>query len=101
MAILAAGIAGGALAAGGAWAAGWGAAAILTAASVGFSVGTAIGSRIWGPEPPSSTGPRMDKLSIQSSSFGESIPIIYGTVRTAGNIIWSAGFTEHEHEESA
>ncbi|BET34870.1 MULTISPECIES: hypothetical protein [Wolbachia] len=32
---------------------------------------------------------RLKNLQVQTSTYGKAIPIIYGTARVAGNIIWS------------
>lgn len=40
------------------------------------------------------TGPRLSDLSVQSSSYGKTIPIAYGNVRLAGNILWSLPIKE-------
>ncbi len=45
-------------------------------------------------------GPRLDDLAVQSSAYGRAIPLIYGTQRVAGNVIWSTGLTETRHEDS-
>ncbi len=49
------------------------------------------------------SGYRLSDLSVQTSTYGKTIPIIYGTVRIAGNIIWSTPIREerHEHQEVA
>ncbi|MEZ5691473.1 MAG: glycoside hydrolase TIM-barrel-like domain-containing protein [Rickettsiales bacterium] len=39
-------------------------------------------------------GGRLADLAVQSSAYGNMIPIIYGTVRIAGNIIWSLPIKE-------
>lgn len=39
-------------------------------------------------------GPRIDTLEVQSSTYGRMIPIVYGTMRLAGNIIWSTPVKE-------
>lgn len=98
MAVLLAGIGGAALGGGVAWGLGYASMGIMMGMSIGWNVGVAVGSRIWGPEPSSQSGPRLDRLNIQSASYGENVPIVYGTVRLSGNVIWTAGFTEHEHE---
>ncbi len=43
-----------------------------------------------------SSGFRLDDLSVQTSTYGKMIPIIYGNVRIAGNIIWSESIREIE-----
>jgi hypothetical protein len=40
-------------------------------------------------------GPRLDDLRLQTSTFGASIPKIYGTVRTECNVIWGTNYVEH------
>lgn len=44
----------------------------------------------------SQTGSQIDDLSVQSSAYGKVIPILYGTMRFAGNIIWSTDIKEHK-----
>ncbi len=39
-------------------------------------------------------GRRLDDLSVQTSTYGKTIPITYGTVRLAGNVIWSRPIKE-------
>ena len=39
-------------------------------------------------------GPRLSDLSVQTSTEGASLPIVFGTMRLAGNVIWSTGLTE-------
>jgi hypothetical protein len=39
-------------------------------------------------------GVRLDNLDVQSSTYGRMIPILYGTSRMAGNIIWSLPIQE-------
>lgn len=40
-------------------------------------------------------GPRLSDLNVQSSAYGESIPLVWGPQnRLAGNVIWSTGLIE-------
>lgn len=41
-------------------------------------------------------GPRLKELNVQSSSYGDALPLHFGTVRTAGTVIWSTELVEHE-----
>ncbi|WP_395463601.1 glycoside hydrolase TIM-barrel-like domain-containing protein [Wolbachia endosymbiont of Cantharis cryptica] len=41
-------------------------------------------------------GARLKNLQVQTSTYGRTIPIIYGTARVAGNIIWSQPIKEEE-----
>lgn len=69
------------------------------AGPVGAFAGALVGSRIdaalFGPVS-KSEGPRLDDLSIQASTYGQPVPRLYGTVRVAGNLIWSSGLVETE-----
>jgi len=47
------------------------------------------------------TGPRLENLSVQDSRYGAGIPIVYGNVRVAGNVIWSSDLLETRHTETA
>jgi hypothetical protein len=44
-------------------------------------------------------GPRLKNLNIQTSSYGEILPQIYGSMRTSGNVIWSNGLKEKRHSK--
>src|SRR5690606_23024777 len=44
-------------------------------------------------------GPRLQDLSVQSSAYGVTVPLIYGRTRVAGNVIWSTGLKERRTEE--
>lgn len=39
-------------------------------------------------------GARLGNLAVQSSAYGEPLPRLYGRVRVAGNLIWTAGIAE-------
>lgn len=38
--------------------------------------------------PPETEGPRLEDLSVQTSTYGTDIPRLYGTVAMSGNLIW-------------
>lgn len=59
---------------------------------VGAYVGGQIDSAIFGNGKIS--GPRLDTLKIQDSTYGKTIPVIYGNARVAGNIIWASDLIE-------
>ena len=44
-------------------------------------------------------GPRLGDLHVQTSSYGGAIPIIWGTVRVAGNVIWKSEIRETAIDE--
>lgn len=43
---------------------------------------------------PDIEGARLEELAVQTSTYGRSIPIIFGNVRIGGNIIWSLPIQE-------
>ncbi|MCR9128824.1 MAG: glycoside hydrolase/phage tail family protein [Alphaproteobacteria bacterium] len=46
-------------------------------------------------------GPRVDEFSLQTSSEGATVPIVYGRMRTAGQVIWAAYPVETSQTRSA
>ena len=66
--------------------------------AVGAAVGYQVDQALFGPG--DQEGPRMDDLSITTSTYGATIPLVYGpNNRVAGNIIWSTDYVEKKHEE--
>lgn len=55
---------------------------------LGASIGGAIGGAIDPPKGPKIEGPRLNDLSVQTSTYGAQIPVIKGSVATFGNIFW-------------
>lgn len=90
MAILALGLAGAGLTS-----------AIGIGASIGWMGGVMLGNLLFGSGNKGQTveGPRLDDLSVQTSTYGAAIPLLYGTMRTAGNVIWSTDLKETRHEQ--
>ncbi len=39
-------------------------------------------------------GPRLANLAVQSAAYGEPLPLIFGRMRVAGNLVWTAGIKE-------
>lgn len=63
-------------------------------ASIGWAIGSALGGLL---EPKKGQeGPRLSDLHIQNSQYGQPIPIAYGTVRIAGQVIWQTDLQEHK-----
>ncbi len=73
-------------------------------ATVGKTAGVILGSfidrKLFGGVSAVSEGRRLRDIMIQSASYGLLIPILYGTSRVAGNIIWVSKITEHAHSTS-
>ena len=70
---------------------------------VGGAIGGAIGSAIGGAleDDIITHGPRMDERKVQVSTYGASIPYLFGTTRTAGNVIWAEDLEEVTTETEA
>jgi len=60
-------------------------------ASIGWSLGAAVGNALFAPK---TQRPPHD-LHLQGSSYGAFLKIIYGTVRISGNVIWETDLQEH------
>lgn len=43
---------------------------------------------------PEVQGPRLSDLRVQTSNYGKVVPIVYGTARLAGNVIWAQDIKE-------
>ena len=102
MAVLAVAGIGAVAAAGIGWGAGLTGAALLTAASIGFSVGNIAGNLMF-PSINQSTseGARLSDLSVMSSAYGAAIPIVMGAVRIGGNVIWAQPIREQRNSSTA
>lgn len=62
-------------------------------AQAGWLIGSAIGGAI-DPDIIGQTGPRINDLRVQFSSYGALMPQYYGAMRGAGNIIWATPIKE-------
>jgi len=63
--------------------------------AIGGAVGGIVDDAIFGPSKlKGREGPRLADLSVQTSTYGKMIPVVYGNVRIAGNIIWSQPIKE-------
>ncbi len=62
--------------------------------SLGAQLGGSIDDAIFGANVVKREGPRLEELAVQASTYGNTIPIIYGNMRLAGNIIWSENIKE-------
>lgn len=70
-------------------------------ASLGWSIGSTLGSVLFGEKPPTQYGPRLSDLKIQTSTYGNDIARVYGTMRLAGNMIWSTPIIETKHKKKS
>jgi Putative phage tail protein len=65
--------------------------------SIGWAVGSALGGALFAK---GQHGPRLNDLRVQNSAYGQVIPIGYGTIRVAGNVIWSTDLIEEKKKSS-
>lgn len=71
-------------------------------ASIGWSIGSFIGGQLFGPKQPDIEGPRLADRTVSGSTYGQTIPKVYGTYRLSGEIIDSAAqYKEYKHKEEA
>ncbi len=71
--------------------------------AIGGMLGGVIGSLVF-PDPAQkvrTSGPRLQGLQVQNSAFGVPIPILFGHMRLAGNIIWCGTRDEHTRTTTA
>jgi hypothetical protein len=66
----------------------------VSTVALGYTTGSILGSMFFGPKAQSQQGPRLQDLSVQGSAYGNFIPITYGSIRVAGNIIWATDIVE-------
>jgi len=71
-------------------------------ANAGWIIGSIVGTLLFPPSVADSTreGPRLGDLTVTSSAYGQPIPISFGTIRMAGNMIWSTGIEEQKTSSS-
>lgn len=72
----------------------WAAPALGIAASTGWAIGSYLGGAIFRPTV-RIEGPRLQDTKVQVSTYGTAIPIVYGAMRIAGNVIDMSGIREH------
>ena len=57
---------------------------------IGGAIGALIGNRIdHAVLGKTRSGPRLGELGVQTSSYGNPIPKLFGTMRVAGSVIWA------------
>lgn len=59
-----------------------------TGLKYGAQIGLMLGGLLDKPKGPVVEGPRLEELTVQTSTYGSVIPRVYGTVALNGNIIW-------------
>ncbi|MDD3181308.1 MAG: phage tail protein [Alphaproteobacteria bacterium] len=67
-------------------------------ASIGWMAGVVLGNLLFGSNKGSNVeGSRISDLSVQTSTYGGTIQLVYGTMRVSGNIIWATPLKETRH----
>jgi Gene Transfer Agent (GTA)-like protein/putative tail protein len=71
-------------------------------ASIGLGLGSILGKQIENSLFNDSSGfrikgSRLADLNIQTSTYGKTIPIVYGTAKISGNIIWAKPLNENKY----
>ena len=66
--------------------------------AIGALAGRAIDTSVIGK--PEREGPRLTELAVTTSSYGQPVPRIYGTVRAPGTIIWATELAESSQTTS-
>lgn len=68
--------------------------------SIGSSIGGIVGQLAFPGKGTHVYGPRVNDMQVSSSAPGSNIPLLFGSMRLGGQIIWSTGLTEHTHTTS-
>lgn len=71
---------------------------LFGAPQVGWLVGSFIGSQLFA-ERQKVEGPRLGDLQVQASTYGIGITQVFGSMRLAGNVIWTRPLIEKRREE--
>lgn len=73
----------------------------VVGSAVGGPIGAAIGSILGQAvdrevlfRPKGRQGPRLEALSVQTSTYGAPIPKLFGTMRVAGQVVWATDLKE-------
>jgi hypothetical protein len=72
----------------------------MSATSLGWMIGSTLGNLLFA-EKQHVYGPRLKGDRFTGSALGQVRPIVYGTNRVQGKIIWQTPYHEHEHTEDS
>ena len=62
--------------------------------AIGAVAGSFIDAALFAPKGRNVEGPRLADTKVTTSTYGVAIPLIFGTVRTGGNVIWASNLRE-------
>ncbi len=68
--------------------------------ALGATLGGMVGGLLDPPKGADTFGPRLDDLSVQTSTYGAPIGRAYGTVMASGNLYWLEGDALREHTKT-
>ena len=63
--------------------------------AVGAILGQQVDRRLFAPK--GRQGPRLNELTLQTSTYGQPIPKLFGRMRAAGTVIWATDLREERH----
>lgn len=66
----------------------------LLGAQIGWALGGVAGALLFPQKQPDQSGPRLNDLTVQTSGYGVPIPVVAGTSKLAGNVIWKTEIQE-------
>ncbi len=66
-------------------------------AAIGGLLGNVVDRSLLGPK--GREGPRLTELAVQTSRYGQPIPLLFGRMRVAGQVIWATDLVEHRARE--
>jgi hypothetical protein len=72
----------------------------MSASSLGWMIGSTLGNLLFA-EKTHTYGPRLKGDRFSGSALGQVRPIVYGTCKVEGKIIWQTPYHEHEHTEDS
>ena len=72
----------------------------LLGAQIGALAGSVIGGLLFAPGTPGLSSPRVGDLKVMVSSYGQPIPICYGTIRIAAQIIGATNLIPKDNSDS-
>lgn len=61
---------------------------------LGAAIGGSLGNGLSGTSKHTFEGARLETLAVQTSTYGRMIPMVFGSVRIAGNVVWSRPIKE-------
>jgi Putative phage tail protein len=66
--------------------------------ALGAIIGQQVDNRLFAPK--GRKGPRLNEFAVQTSSYGQTIPKLFGANRIAGSVIWSTDLKETKRKVS-